>query len=272
MIALNADNVERFAEAVGTRLDGSPLAVMLDIDGTLAPIAPTPDEASIPDVTRDVLRNLTALPGVAVVLVSGRSVDDAIRFVNGQRWWIVGNHGLELRTPEGQLSADESARQFRANIESAARELSAIARSTRGAILENKALTLSLHYRLADPSAVSGLMQRARDVAATHGLKVTQGKKIVELRPPVEVDKGTAALTLADRLGALSGEASVFYAGDDRTDEDAFRALRGRTKRAVTLRVVSDEDQPTTSAEFQLSSPTAVRKVLEWLAERRARV
>lgn len=273
MIVRQEGPVERFADAVGTRLDRSPLALLLDIDGTLAPIAPRPEDARIPEPTRDALGRLAALPGVVVALVSGRAADDALRMIGIDGVWIIGNHGLELRTAGGDLVTDDVVRRYENAISRAARELAPLERTIKGAIVENKRFGLSVHYRLAEPDAVPTLIQRTREVAQTLGLWVLDGKKIVELRPPVHVDKGTATVALADRLGALR-DGSVFFAGDDRTDEDAFRALRLRDANAVTVRIIAADDRnpANTEAEFTLPSPDEVRQVLEWLAARRSAV
>jgi trehalose 6-phosphate phosphatase len=126
---------------------------------------------------------------------------------------------------------------------------------------------------------VPEVIMRARDVARAHALRVTDGKRIVELRPPVLIDKGTAAVAFVDRVGALREGASVLYAGDDQTDEDAFRALQeplrthaAPASNAVTVRIRSPEDEPggMTRAEFRLGSPDELRQALEWLVARRA--
>jgi trehalose-phosphatase len=265
--------VEQFIAAVGNRLDGSPLALMLDIDGTLSPIARTPAEAGVPEATRNVLRQLATLPHVTVALVSGRSAADAWTMAGVEGAWVIGNHGLELRTPSGQVSANDEVRRFENAVAQAARSLSSVHRTAPGALLENKRWTLSLHYRLADASSVPALLRRAREVADACGLRVTEGKKVVELRPPISIDKGTASAAFAERQGALREGASALYAGDDSTDEDAFRELRARSSRAVTARIVAADDHRTvdTHAEFALASPDELRQILEWLAARRAR-
>ena len=86
---------------------------------------------------------------------------------------------------------------------------------------------------------------------------------MLELRPPVDLDKGTAVLALARRLGGLVPGTTVIFAGDDQTDEDAFRTLRRHTPDAVTIRVADEETE--TAAEFRLPDPDAVRRFLEWL-------
>lgn len=262
-------STHRFADDIGTRLDRSPFAVMLDIDGTLAPIAPRPEDARIPDSTRDVLQRLVNLPRTQVALVTGRSADDARRMaVPGV--WIVGNHGLELQAPDGDTVADPDAAPYENAIASAANALASLQEELHGVILENKHWGLGIHFRLAAPEAIERIRTRVADVAADTGLRVTEGRKIFELRPPVRVDKGTATIAFLERIGALLPDASAFFAGDDRTDEDAFRALRQLAPHAVTARVLAGDDGPhATDAELVLSSPEEVRELLDWLVGRR---
>ena len=265
---------DHFVRVVGTRLDGSPLAVMLDIDGTLAPIAPRPEDAIVPAATRDTLRQLIALPGTTVALVSGRSAEDAWRVAGLAGAWVVGNHGLELRDPDGRVTTPQEVLPYEKVIAEAVRSLRSIERTVAGAIVENKRWGLSIHYRQVEPDASPALIERSREVARELGLRATEGKKIIEVRPPVDINKGTATTALAERVGALRDGASVMYAGDDRTDEDAFRALRTRDPRAVTARIDTSEADPSdtaTNAEFVFGSPDELRLVLEWLVARRGR-
>jgi len=264
--------IDRFIAVADDRLDGTPLAVLLDVDGTLAPIAPTPEQAVVPDDTRETLRRLAAMPGVVLALVSGRSAADAWRMAGVEGAWVIGNHGFELRTPDGQLSPVDVVRPYEDKIAEAAHQLSAVEPVVPGAIVENKRWTMSVHYRLVDPSEVDALIERAHDVARTLGLRVTEGKKIVELRPPVDVNKGTASLSLAEHVGAARPEASLLYAGDDRTDEDAIAVLREHIPRAVTVHVTgANERLGGTRAEVVLNSTDEVREVLDLIVARRSR-
>ena len=258
-------------DAIGTRLDGQPLLLLLDVDGTLAPIVPRPEEARVPLETRAVLGSLARLPDVTIALVSGRAADDTMRVAGIAGAWIVGNHGFEVRSPDGRTSANSEAIPFEARIVQAASELARAARGIDGVIVENKRWTLSLHYRLVDEAEVPRLLANAREIGAAMGLRVTQGKKIVELRPPIAVDKGTAVLELAQRFGVVGPQASVMFAGDDRTDEDAFRALRSRFPRAVTVRIVAhgDDESESSDAEFQVDTPADLLRLLQWIAARR---
>lgn len=256
------DAVEQAIERIGTRLDASPLIVLLDLDGTLAPIAPTPALAQVPASTRFVLDRLAQLPGVVMALVSGRGAEDAQRVGGVAGAWVVGNHGYELMDPQGVVTVHAEAAAYESAMLEAARQLSTLD-FVEGALVENKRWTISVHYRNVS-SDVAALKTRARKVAAELGLRVTEGKKVIEFRPPIAVDKGSASLEFVQQHGLLPNGAAV-YAGDDRTDEDAFSALRP-TGRAVTIQVGGAKE---TSAEIQVVSPADLHEILSWLVTRR---
>jgi trehalose-phosphatase len=254
--------------ALAARLDGTPLVIMLDVDGTLAPIVARPQDATVPAETRRVIAALAALGDVRVVLVSGRAAADARRMVSVANVWVIGNHGFEVVSPDGEELTEPRLAATRPAIAQAARRLAALVAPVPGVILEDKGWTLSVHYRLADPAIVPRLLEHVEQLARQLGLRTTVGKKVIEVRPDVAVDKGTAVLQLGARLGGLRNGSALVFIGDDRTDEDAFRALRARAAHAITARVTHGDDVKT-SAEFALSDPAEARSFLEWLLERR---
>jgi trehalose-phosphatase len=245
------------------RLGGSPLIVMLDVDGTLSHIAPRPQDATVSQATRRAVAALATRRGVHVAIVSGRGAADARRIVSVGNIWVIGNHGLEVVGPQGETEIAPQAEAFRTPMAQAAQRIAASLTHVVGVILEDKVWTLSVHYRLADPAVVPRLKASLTAVADQFGLRLTEGKGVLEVRPPVDLDKGTAVLALARRLGGLVPGTSVIFAGDDQTDEDAFRTLRRHNPDAVTIRVA--EDDVPTAAEFRLHDPDAVRRFLEWL-------
>lgn len=271
------------ASGVAARLSGKPLVVMLDVDGTLAPIAPRPEQAAVPAETRRVVAALAALGDVRVALVSGRAAADARRMVGATNVWVIGNHGFEVISPQGGELEQAELEPWRQAVARAARRIATLVEPVPGVILEDKGWTLSVHYRLADGNVVPRLVESVERVAEPLGLRVTRGKMVVEVRPDVRVDKGTAVLRLATELGAIPARerdaleddrggmpdderGSAVFVGDDRTDEDAFRALRSRSRRVVTVRVTHGEEVAT-AAEFSVEDPAAVRSFLEWLLE-----
>jgi trehalose-phosphatase len=261
-------------EEVVERLRGNPLLLLFDIDGTLAPLALTPEAARIPDRTRRALESLAAQPDTYLALVTGRGAADARRMLPDVHVWIVGNHGYEFVEPDGRLRISPHGEEYREAVARAAKKVGEYAQSIPGLALEDKTWTLSLHYRLADPSRAKEIMEAMDRIAHEEGLRLTGGKTVIELRPPAEVNKGTAVLELAEILGGLAadGRASMFFVGDDVTDEDAFMALRQTAPGSVTIRVAdSAPDAVETKAEFVVRNPEALLEFLEILvAERNA--
>ena len=237
--------------------------LLLDVDGTLAPIAPRPEDASVPTDTRQILTDLAATPRVCVVVISGRGAEDARRLVDAPGVWVIGNHGIEVAAPGEEPTVRGAVAGYAASIAEAASRATRIADSLPGVIVENKRWTLSIHYRLAHPTVIPGLSAGIAEIAKDLGLSVTGGKEVLELRPPVEIDKGTAAILVTEELGALSDSASILCGGDDRTDEDMFRAFRSRQPNAVTVWVGPESGVDRTAAEFHVPDTAAMCELLE---------
>ena len=253
---------------LGARLAGAPLVVLLDVDGTLAPIAPRPEDAQVPTPTREALTRLVASRDTHVALVSGRGARDAHRLAGVEGVWAIGNHGFESIAPDGGFSLDERVAPWEDALRSARDAAEAAVVAVDGARLEDKGATMSVHYRQVAPADVAELERAIGTAAGALGLRVTHGRKVFEIRPPIAVHKGTAVLALANRLGAGVASASILFAGDDTTDEDAMEALRDWRAGAVTIHVEGEEPRKT-SAEFQVGSPAELGKWLAALAAMR---
>lgn len=254
--------------AVALRLGGTPFSVLLDIDGTLAPIAPRPDQVKVPPDTCKALERLIEIPDAHVAIVTGRSVQDGRRIVPLEGLGIIGNHGFEVLGEAGEVISEPAAMSFLDVVRKAAGRLAPLVKEIHGIVLEDKQWTLSVHYRLAARPAIPRITEEVQRVGAELGLRITRGKEVLELRPPLEVNKGTAAVLWVKRLGFSPG-ASVLYIGDDRTDEDAFRELRDAFPRAVTIRVGDPDHGETTFAEFKVDTPADVTEFLVALANYR---
>jgi trehalose 6-phosphate phosphatase len=230
-------------KAINHLLDAQPLALTTDFDGTVSEIAPSPELATIHPRCRDSLAELSAKL-LLVAVLSGRQVDEVHQLVGLPRVVYAGNHGLE-RWEEGERYVDPQVAQYvpviRSILEQARQDL-----KLPGLLFEDKGVTASIHYRLAvNPTAArEQVTSRLRELAAGTGIKVVEGRRVVELRPPLDVDKGTALLDLL-RGYDLGG---VIYAGDDRTDLDAFAAIHRwgveEAKRALAVAVISPEMPP----------------------------
>jgi trehalose 6-phosphate phosphatase len=203
------------------------LVLLLDFDGTLAPIVPHASEAAMDLQVRDAVQALMSRDDVRIALVSGRGLAD-VRERAGlgrERVWYAGNHGMEIEGPD-VTRLHEDARAARPELERVARTLEDDLSEIDGAWVEDKNLTLSIHYRQADEARegdVTAAVERA--VGASEVLRTTRGKKVLEVRPKVDWHKGRAADFLLERFSPEPGT-PVIYVGDDVTDEDAFRALR----------------------------------------------
>jgi trehalose 6-phosphate phosphatase len=224
-------------------------AVLLDVDGTLAPIVERPEDATVPEETR---REVERLAGryALVACVSGRPAADARRMVGLDGVEYVGVHGLER---------DPRARDYAPLVE---RLVESAAWPWR---VETKAgLTAAFHYREVGDTEAEEPVRRVVDLAAELGLAVQRGRKVVEARPPIEADKGTAARALL----AERGLERAFYAGDDTTDLDAFRGLdEAELDTAVKVAVASPESNPAllSSADFVVEGPAGLLELLRQL-------
>jgi trehalose-phosphatase len=256
---------------LSARLSGHPLLLLLDIDGTISPIAPRPEYAIVPGTTQGVLNELAAAPDVIVAAITGRGAADGRRIVCVDDAWIIGNHGIELAAPRREPTVRQEVARFEPLMHEAVARARRFCESDghQGVIVEDKHWTLSVHYRLAHPRIVPELKTEVERIAADLGLNVTHGKEVIEMRPPVALDKGTAALSLAETLGATHAGASLLAAGDDRTDEDMFRALRSHQPRAVTVRVGPESVSQASEAEFRVADTDAMRALLSAVLELR---
>jgi trehalose 6-phosphate phosphatase len=254
------------APTLAARLSGTPLAILLDIDGTLAPIAPRPDGAVVPAVTLDIISKLARLPNTHVAVVTGRAVAAARKLVPLDGIGVIGNHGFEILGEDGEMIIAPEARAHRDALRWAAARLAPLAARHPGVILEDKTWTISVHTRLAARAEIPEITAAVTKVASEVELALTRGKEILELRPPIQVHKGTSAVEWAKRVGATETGASTIYIGDDRTDEDAFQALRAAAPHAaITIRVGEPDEGEATFAEFGVASPDQVREFLNEL-------
>ena len=238
------------------------LIAFLDYDGSLVGLRNRPELARLSHPRRDLLKKLgrTAL----VVVVTGRSVAEVRRLIGIPSLDCIGNHGFEIA--HGDRSwVHPGAEECRAVLRSVLRRIRARSAGRDGVLVEDKGLTAGVHYRLLDPARVDWLMSVVlEEIGREAGsLRATFGKKVIEIRPNADWNKGRGVLEYIRWLGPEPGR-RVVYIGDDRTDEDAFRALRGRGTTIVVGRAEGS------AAEFSVRGVNQVWSLLRELAALRS--
>jgi trehalose 6-phosphate phosphatase len=242
---------ERVVEALEPlRADPSRTAILLDIDGTLAPIVRYADDAHVPEATRALLIEIARRYGV-VACVSGRRASDARRIVSIGTISYIGSHGTELLRSGGtEPILDPAVRDW-------------------GVRIEDKASIVAFHWRGApDEEAARGAIDAIAGRAEQSGLRTHWGRKVLEVRPPVRMDKGAGIVSFLEDAELDA----AMYVGDDATDLDAFRGLgellaEGRLRYALRVCVGSEEGPGALADEADLvvDGTDGVRHLLEAL-------
>jgi trehalose-phosphatase len=239
---------------------GARLAVFLDYDGTLTSIVSHPQDAWLSDSMRQTLRSLAAR--VPVAILSGRDLNDVRGRVLVDGIVYAGSHGFDIAGAGGLRR--EIGAAYLSVLDTAETELRGALDEIPGAQLERKHFSVAAHYRNVNKEDAFRVAQAVDAVAATyHKLRRIDGKKVYELLPDIDWDKGKAVLWLLETLGLERGNTLPIYIGDDRTDEDAFRALE---KRGVAILV--SEQPKITAASYWLNNPEEVERFLRELIAR----
>jgi trehalose 6-phosphate synthase/phosphatase len=238
------------------------VALFVDYDGTLTPLVDRPESATLPDATRQVIEQAARASYLDLVVISGRSLSDVRERVGVGGITFVGNHGFEMDGP-GISFRHPDADAHRPVVERAGAQLERL--RVPGAQVEYKGTTVAFHYRRVQQERKLEAIRQATAVFEREGLRVIRGNQVVEGRPQLDWHKGSAVLhVLRERHGIeWPSRVRALYIGDDITDEDAFRSLRGIGR---SVRVGLAEDHRGAGADYHLPDPPAVLQVLRWLA------
>jgi trehalose-phosphatase len=233
--------------------------LIVDFDGTLCPLADSPEKAHLPQSVRQTLLRLALRPRILVAVLSGRPLSYLKSVFGVRSFFYGGNHGLEMEGP-GFSFCHPRARALRGLIQNLVRQFWKPVNEVPGAMLENKSFSLALHYRnvpRAHQLDFDALVDRLRKKTAGQPVRWLPGKKVWELLPRVAWDKGRAAEALIRHLDHPFPVA----VGDDKTDEDMFQAL---PRKAITIRVGNNGDS---FAQFRLKCQSEVTPFLRFLEE-----
>lgn len=249
------------------RISESNPVILLDYDGTLTPIVAHPQLAVLGERTRRELECLAALCPVGII--SGRDLDDVRSMVKIDGIWFAGSHGFDLLSPEGRSIQIGDKGDLDELLSLAARTLDKQIQQVPGAWVEHKRFAVAVHFRQTPDTYFHKLKTTVRDVASRQpGLRMSGGKKIFELRPDIDWDKGRAVKWVLDSIRAnddaeRKGQISPVYIGDDETDEDALVAVRD-----AGIGIVVGRANRETAARYRLSNPHEVTDFLARLAVR----
>ncbi|HET9439207.1 MAG TPA: trehalose-phosphatase [Longimicrobiales bacterium] len=204
------------------------MLVALDFDGTIAPIVPHPDDAQLLPHARPILERLARRADTEIALISGRGLKDLVARVGIANLYYAGNHGLEIHGPDLDDTVP-GALALQAEVQRCRTALEAAVAAIPGAHVEDKQLSLSVHYRMVDdPEEQRRVEQAVRHIFERHpdGLRLTTGKRVLEVRPDIDWHKGKALLYIIDEIASVRGPQMLpMFVGDDKTDEDGFAAL-----------------------------------------------
>jgi alpha,alpha-trehalase len=249
--------IENFAE-IARRLEGKRAAVFLDYDGTLTPIVPRPEDATIPPATQEAIRRLNRLTPVAVI--SGRDRPNVEAMVGLPELVYAGSHGYDIRGSDF-CREHEGGTAALSDLDQAEQELKQRLGKLPGVEVERKRFAVAVHFRNARESDLPQI-EAAVDTINRRNAKLRKrgGKKIFELQPDIEWHKGKALLWLLDVLEMSHAGVIPFYLGDDLTDEDAFQAIA-----ECGIGILVGEVPHRTHAHYWLADPDEARQFLEQL-------
>lgn len=260
---------------------GKHIAVFLDYDGTLSPIVEDPERAYMSDTMRSAVQEVARYFPTAII--SGRCRDKVYDFVQVADIYYAGSHGMDIMAPARAFNGSKKgykktrdkmgtevlfqpAKEFLPMIDEVFKLLKEKLKRIPGAMVENNKFCASVHFRCVEDKNLGLLVEKVKSVLKDYPLlHITDGKKVLEIRPSIEWHKGNALEYLLDSLGlANSKDVMPLYIGDDQTDEDAFRVLKARGQGySILVSSVAKE----TLASYSLRDPSEVMAFLHHLVE-----
>ena len=246
----------------------SPFGLITDVDGTISETAPTPPQAKITPLCRRYLSTLCQHLDL-VAAISGRPAVEVKNMLKIDGMVYIGNHGLE-RWAEGHSEFTRDMQDYPEVIKAVIKELTPLL-SMEGIIIENKGITATIHYRLCrEPQSVEKhILTALRNLPLARRLRIIQDRMVIDLLPPLEVNKGTATLDLIQGYNLQGG----IYLGDDLTDIDAFRAVHSASHdsdfQGLAIGIISQEmpEGLVAEADFTLNGVNDVERFLKWMSQ-----
>ncbi len=237
------------------------ILLLLDFDGTLAPIRSRPEMARLPAGTLKILDKLGRSPDIIMAIISGRKLSELKKLVPVRSIYYAGCHGLEISGP-GIKFTHPLAMAAIPDLKALLKDLKNMKSSLPGTLVEDKGFSVAFHFRNLAGRHIAFMNQQISGLQNKYPRLLCQpGRKVYDFRPDVSWDKGRAVILLLKKLHHK--KPFPVYIGDDATDEDAFRALRG-----IGLAILVENPErgrSRTSAVYRLASPAKVRTFLKFL-------
>lgn len=271
-----------YFEQIASTANGKKMIIFLDYDGTLSPIVNNPDQAFMSDAMRSAVREVANC--FPTTIVSGRSRDKVFEFVKLNNLYYAGSHGMDISTPSGSLKYENHKHQSRAinekgdevvnfcpaqeflpKIKEIKKVLQEMITNIKGAMVEDNKFCISVHFRCVNEKDVGTLKNMVESVMESYeNFRISEGKKVMEIRPTINWDKGHALQYLLEtHKFDNSSDVLPIYMGDDKTDEDAFEMIK-QIGRGFAIVVSSTSKE--TKASYSLRDPTEVMSFLLRLA------
>ncbi len=261
--AANGDGIPPALDRTGEisrELAGKKVAVFLDYDGTLTPIVDRPEEARLSAEMRQTVKTLARHCTVAVI--SGRDLKDVQDLVGLEEIYYAGSHGFDIAGPEGKKLEHQAGTEFLPVLAQAEKALrDRLDQNIPGVQVERKKFSIAVHYRRVSEDRIQEIEAVVDQVLEENSrLRKGSGKKIFELQPDIDWNKGKALLWLLSKLELDREDVLPLYIGDDVTDEYAFEVLRNRG-----LGIVVQEGGKSSAARYRLRNPGEVEEFLRSL-------
>lgn len=237
------------------------VAYFSDYDGTLVPIVRSPDLAQLSLETKNLFIQLAEIPSISAGIVSGRGLSDIQMHVGISNIYYVGSHGLEIAMPDGTVKPTSLDLNTTLALDEIRKKIKILQKEFDGIFVEDKGACLAVHYRNVIPLSTPAIDEAVRTIEAEHVPHVIlkSGKKVWEFVPNINVTKGTA---IEDIYRTLPNQTLLVYAGDDRTDEDAFEVVR--CLNGVTIHVGSSIHS---LAEYFINEAVDINSVLSFFGK-----
>ncbi len=251
-------------EKIKKNLKDKFIYLFLDFDGTLSEIARKPSLAVFPEANRESLESLKRKKNFRVAIISGRSLKNLKKVIGIKGIYYSGNHGLQFSA--GHSYSCRIPKGYRKILRKIKKESAQRFGRIKGVLIEDKEITLSIHYRMVDKKDIFAIKKGFDDIIRpfikSGSVKLIKGKKVFEVKPPVDWNKGKAVLSLMREEKRISKNSNLIplYIGDDITDRDAFRAIRGEG-----LTIFVGREKGMLGAQYYLKNTKEVTKFLKIL-------